>query len=70
VDHVVKKLWIDYDRCSGQGRCFELAPDLITDDDEGFGQVLVPLIDGAQLDAATKAFNSCPERAVHLDEVS
>ena len=27
-------------RCQGHGRCYDLAPDLFGDDEEGYGQVL------------------------------
>lgn len=60
---------IDHDRCTGHGRCYVLAPELFVDDEEGYGQVLG---DGTvapdQVDAARKAAESCPERAVILEE--
>ena len=62
---------IDHDRCTGHGRCYVLAPELFVDDDEGYGRVIgdgevVP----AQVEAARKAAQSCPERAVLLDETA
>jgi ferredoxin len=62
------RLRIDRDRCTGHGRCYDLAPDLITDDDDGYGRVVVEDPGESQLDAARRAVNSCPERAVVLDE--
>jgi ferredoxin len=63
------KLQIDPGRCQGHGRCYDLAPDLFGDDDEGFGQVLgtgvVP--DGKEREARLAAAN-CPERAIDLLE--
>jgi len=60
---------IDHDRCTGHGRCYDLAPALFVDDDEGYGQVLgegdVP---GGQEDAARKAAAACPERAVIVED--
>jgi ferredoxin len=60
---------IDHDRCTGHGRCYVLAPELFSDDDEGYGQVIG---DGAvaadQMEAARQAAASCPERAVFVDE--
>jgi ferredoxin len=65
------KLHIDSGRCQGHGRCYDLAPDLFGDDDEGFGQVLgdgvVP--EGRERDARLAVAN-CPERAIDLDEES
>ena len=34
------KVQIDPERCQGHGRCYDLAPDLFGDDEEGYGQVL------------------------------
>ena len=34
------KVQIDPGRCQGHGRCYDLAPGLFGDDDEGYGQVL------------------------------
>ena len=31
---------IDPERCQGHARCYDLAPGLFGDDDEGYGQVL------------------------------
>ena len=61
------KLRIDTERCQGHGRCYDLAPDLFGEDDEGFGQVLgdrtVPA--GRERDASLAVAN-CPERAIEM----
>lgn len=62
------RLRIDTERCTGHGRCYDLAPVLFTDDDEGYGRVVVPEPDESQLDVARLAVNSCPERAVILED--
>jgi ferredoxin len=62
------KLRIDTDRCTGHGRCYDLAPELFTDDEQGHGQVAVAEPDESQLAAARLAVNSCPERAVILED--
>ena len=60
---------IDHDRCTGHGRCYVLAPELFSDDDEGYGQVIGDGAVGAdQIEAAGQAAASCPERAVFVDE--
>jgi ferredoxin len=63
------KLHIDTDRCQGHGRCYDLAPELFGDDDEGYGKVLG---DGHvrpdQEHAANRAVTNCPERAIELIE--
>jgi ferredoxin len=63
------KVHIDTSRCQGHGRCYDLAPDLFGEDDEGYGQVLgdgvVP--PGKEADAR-RAVSNCPERAIELVE--
>lgn len=63
------KLQIDPARYQGHGRCYDLAPDLFGDDDEGFGTVLgggvVPAADDRE---ARLAVANCPERAIDLVE--
>jgi ferredoxin len=63
------KVQINPDRCQGHGRCYDLAPHLFGDDDEGYGQVrsdgIVP--PGAEHDARLAVLN-CPEQAVELSE--
>jgi ferredoxin len=63
------KVQINPELCQGHGRCYDLAPGLFGDDDEGYGQVLS---DGAvppeaEHDARLAVLN-CPERAVELLE--
>jgi ferredoxin len=63
------KLIIDSGRCQGHGRCYDLAPELFAEDDEGYGKVLgdgtVP--PGNEQDAR-RAVANCPERAIELAE--
>jgi ferredoxin len=64
------KLTIDAVKCSGQGRCYTLAPDLLTYDDEGFVTARGTTIDvpAGQEGAARDAMLGCPEGAIVLDE--
>jgi ferredoxin len=59
------KVRIDPERCQGHGRCYDLAPAVFGEDDEGYGTVLnggaVP--EGAEQDAR-RAVANCPERAI------
>jgi ferredoxin len=65
------KLQIDTAVCQGHGRCYDLAPDLFGDDDEGFGQVLGDgVVPPDQEQAARLAVANCPERAIALTEES
>ncbi|HXW44277.1 MAG TPA: ferredoxin [Streptosporangiaceae bacterium] len=63
------KVQINSDLCQGHGRCYDLAPDLFGDDDEGYGKVLgdgtVP--EDKEQDAR-RAVANCPEHAIELVE--
>ena len=63
------KVRIDVGLCQGHGRCYDLAPGLFGDDEEGYGQVLgdVVVSPGKEHDARLAASN-CPERAIRLIE--
>jgi ferredoxin len=61
------KLVIDYDRCTGHGRCFSLQPSLFTDDENGYGQVIGDgEVSADQLENAQKAIRACPEQSISL----
>ena len=63
------KVRIDHERCQGHGRCYDLAPGLFGDDDEGYGMVLGDgTVPPDQEHAARLAVLNCPERAVELLE--
>ena len=61
------KVQIDPERCQGHGRCYDLAPTLFGEDEEGYGQVLgdgeVP---PGQQDEARRAVLNCPEHAIEV----
>jgi ferredoxin len=63
------KVRIDPQRCQGHGRCYDLAPEIFGEDDEGYGQVLgdglVPASGQAQ---ARLAAVNCPEGAIDVGE--
>jgi ferredoxin len=63
------KVQIDSERCQGHGRCYDLAPELFGEDEEGYGTVLG---DGTvppdhERSARLAAIN-CPEHAVEISE--
>ena len=62
------RLRIDSEACTGHGRCYVLAPDLVECDDDGYGQVAKADLDPADDAQARKAVLGCPERAVHLED--
>jgi ferredoxin len=63
------KVRIDAGKCQGHGRCYDLAPEIFGEDDEGYGQVRGDggLPSAAEQQARLAAMN-CPENAVELAE--
>jgi ferredoxin len=63
------KLTINPELCQGHGRCYDLAPGLFGDDDEGYGTVLGDgtVAPEAEHDARLAVLN-CPEQAIELSE--
>jgi len=60
---------IDPERCQGHGRCYDLAPGLFAEDEDGYGTVpddgRVP---PGQEDDAELAVANCPEQAIDVLE--
>jgi ferredoxin len=60
---------IDSERCQGHGRCYDLAPELFTEDDEGYGQVIgTSAVPTEHEQQARLAAANCPETAVIVEE--
>jgi len=63
------KVRINPELCQGHGRCYDLAPGLFGDDEEGYGMVLG---DGTVTDEnehdVKVAVSNCPEHAISLVE--
>jgi ferredoxin len=63
------KVQISPDRCQGHGRCYDLAPELFGDDDEGYGTVRGDgTVPPGQEQDARRAVSNCPERAIEILE--
>lgn len=62
------KLTVDGASCMGHGRCYLMAPDLLTDDEEGYVTIRDQTIDvpDDQVEAAEDAAGTCPEQAIRL----
>ncbi|GGK68330.1 ferredoxin [Sphaerisporangium melleum] len=61
------KVKIDPERCQGHGRCYDLAPALFGEDDEGYGRVLGDgTVSPEEQRAARLAVSNCPERAIEI----
>jgi ferredoxin len=62
------RLVIDYDRCTGHGRCFGLSPELFVDDEKGYGQVIGDgRVSDENMVAAQRAIRACPEQSIRLE---
>lgn len=63
------KLHIDDALCQGHGRCYDLAPGLFSEDEEGYGKVQGngALPAGSEPEARRAVLN-CPEHAIRLTE--
>ena len=63
------RLTIVAEMCTGHGRCYTLAPDLLSYDDEGFvAERGHPFeVPAGMEDAAREAAMSCPEGAIRID---
>jgi ferredoxin len=62
------KLSVDGGRCMGHGRCYTVAPELLSYDDDGYVTIRGEVIDVADrfADAAREAAANCPEQAIEL----
>jgi ferredoxin len=62
------KLRVDGSVCMGHGRCYTVAPDLLTYDEEGFVSIRDATIEVPedQREAAEDAAATCPEEAISL----
>jgi ferredoxin len=62
------RLTVDGANCMGHGRCYQMAPDLLTYDDEGYVTIRDQTIDVpvSQVEAAEDAEGTCPEQAIRL----
>lgn len=59
------RLAIDHDKCTGHGRCYDLAPSVFGADDSGYAVLLVDGDVPADLEAvARQASLNCPEGAI------
>jgi ferredoxin len=62
------KITVDGSACTGHGRCYQLAPDLLSCDDEGYVTIRNQVIEvpRGQEEDAEEAAGSCPEEAITL----
>ena len=61
------RISIDDTRCSGHGRCYDVAADLFDADDDGRGILRMNDVPARLEGAARLAEGSCPEGAIGLE---
>jgi ferredoxin len=61
------KVRVDLDRCVGHGRCYDLAPEIFTDDADGHCQLLRADVPPELEEKARVAAENCPEEAIGVD---
>jgi ferredoxin len=62
------RIAIDPQVCTGHGRCYVLAPDVVEPDEHGHGRVIEEHVPPEHHEAARRAAENCPEGAVTLLE--
>jgi ferredoxin len=60
------KVRVDLGRCVGHGRCYELAPEVFGEDDEGHCLLRLEQVPPALEAAARAGEANCPERAIEI----
>jgi ferredoxin len=57
---------VDLEICRGHGRCYVICPEFYGEDDEGFCVIAEPEVPESLQEAARRAANNCPERAISI----
>jgi ferredoxin len=60
------RIELDGEACTGHGRCYEIAPDVFTDDDHGHCVLTLAVVPPGLADDARRAVANCPERALRI----
>ncbi|MET9881973.1 ferredoxin [Streptomyces sp. NPDC006430] len=63
-----RRIDIDTSVCIGAGQCALTAPDVFTQDDDGFSQVLPGREDGSGSPLLREAARACPVSAITIQE--
>ncbi|MBW2424604.1 MAG: ferredoxin [Deltaproteobacteria bacterium] len=60
------KVVVDLEICRGHGRCYEICPEVYGEDDEGHCVIEETEVPDRSKEAARRAANNCPERAISI----
>lgn len=63
------RVTIDAALCTGQGRCYRLAPGIFVADDEDKGHVQQETVSADQRGVLERAVQLCPEQAIRVEPV-
>ena len=63
------KVRVDSEICVGHGRCYEIAPEVFSDDERGHCVISQATVTKENEAAARKAEANCPERAILIEDV-
>ncbi len=64
------KVTVDSGLCVGHGRCYEIAPDVFTDDERGHCVLISGEVAAEHERSARRAEANCPERAITIASVT
>lgn len=62
------KVRVDFDLCTGHGRCYALGPDVFLDDERGHCQVASETVPPEFQQQARLGEANCPEGAIQIEE--
>lgn len=62
------KVFVDTAKCQGHARCYALAPNVFDINDDGYNITPETDVDPAYVDEARLGAESCPERAITIEE--
>ncbi len=62
------RIRLNQSACVGHGRCYELAPELFSDDEHGHCVIEVALVPEGMEGQARRGEANCPEGAIEIDE--
>jgi ferredoxin len=61
------KVTVDHELCTGHARCFALAPEVFSIDDEGYCSFSEKVVDDTLAAAAERGASVCPEGAIKVE---
>lgn len=60
------RIAINFEVCSGHGRCYALCPDIIGEDENGYPVLASDVVPQEHQETARAAEQNCPERAIEI----